>query len=264
MSWSHPEFELVDHPGASVWARPPAVPWVRYVLEGSDTLHRAAAGDRGAVALEGREPVYIIPAKVPRKGESPEPGRWAVRHYVRGGRVFPHLLGDRYLRVGRIRPIHELEVSELARARGIATPRVIAAALYPSRFSYRADLVTEFIPDAASLVEALFDTERKGVGGALERQDALRASGELIREMADAGIQHRDLHAGNVLLRWEGSAPEAHILDLDRCEVAANGRSLPSGPMLRRLQRSLRKWEGWTALRLTEKEWSTLEAATAG
>mgnify|MGYP001146765772 CR=1 FL=1 len=264
MDWRHTAFEVVDHPGAQVWSRPEAVAWVRYVLEGGDTLHQAASQDRAADSVEGREPVYVIPAKIPRGKDASEPGRWAVRHYVRGGRIFPLLLGDQYLRAGRIRPIHELEVSEAIRARKIPTPRVVAAALYPSRFFYRADLVTEFISDASDLVQALFDTERKGVGGAVERQDALRTSGELLRAMADAGVQHKDLHAGNILLRWVGSAPLAHILDLDRCEVSSEPRAVSVKPMLRRLQHSLRKWEGWTGLRLTEKEWATLEGAAAG
>jgi 3-deoxy-D-manno-octulosonic acid kinase len=262
--WHHPDFEIVDHPGARVLARPEAAAWVRYILEGGKTLHGAAAEDRGALAWEGREPVYVIPAKVPPEARVQDPGRWAVRHYVRGGHLVSGLLGDQYLRSGRVRPFHETRASETARARGIPTPRVVAAALYTTRFFYRADLVTEFIPDASDLAEALFETRRKGVGGAVERQDALRTSGELIREMARSGIRHKDLHAGNILLRWEGAAPRPYLLDLDRCDVEPRATPVPPEFMLRRLQRSLGKWEGRTGLRLTEKEWETLEGAVQG
>jgi hypothetical protein len=114
------------------------------------------------------------------------------------------------------------------------------------------------------LVEALFDTRRKGLGGAVERQDALRSAGRLIRQMADAGLRHKDIHAGNILLEWRGAAPTPHLLDLDRCEVASTGSSLSPQPMLRRLQRSLRRWEKRTGLRLSEAEWTTLEQSTVG
>ncbi len=258
-AWTQPGFEVVDHPGARVLTRPEAVPWVRYVLEGGESLHDAAARTRDALVLEGRAPLYVIPAKIRREEGAPDSGRWAVRHYVRGGRLVSRLLGDRYLKWGRLRPFREVRASEIARARGIPTPRVMAAAIYPSRLLYRADLITEFIPRAVELIDALFDTERKGAGGAQERQDALRAAGKLIGALAGAGIRHRDLHAGNILLRWEGAAPHPHLLDLDRCEVGRRGETVTVEPMLGRLQRSLKKWERRTGLALSEREWAALK-----
>jgi hypothetical protein len=82
--------------------------------------------------------------------------------------------------------------------------------------------------------------------------------------MAEAGIRHQDIHAGNILLEWEGAAPRPHLLDLDRCEVAPAGTPLPPDPMLRRLQRSLRRWESHTGLKISDKEWTILEQAVMG
>ena len=257
-------FALVEHPGARVWATSEARAWVRYVLEGGQTLYQAGAADRDGFQVAGRLPVYVIPAKVPKEKRADEEERWAVRHYARGGRVFSKVLGDRYLRIGSIRPFHEAEASEAARNRGIPTPRVLAAAVYPEGPFYRADLITDFIPGSSDLVEALFDTSRKGLGGAVERQDALRTAGELIRRMAEAGIRHQDIHAGNILLEWQGAAPRPHLLDLDRCQVAPSGRSLSPDPMLKRLQRSLRRWENHTGLKISDKEWNVLERAVMG
>jgi 3-deoxy-D-manno-octulosonic acid kinase len=257
-------FQWVEEPRASVLTRPEAADWVRHVLGGRQTLHGAASVDRDADAIEGRATVYVIPAKVGKAHREGEPGRWAVRHYARGGRFVPTLLGDRYLKAGPLRPFHEARASEVARARGVPTPRVMVAALYPTRLFYRADLVTEFIPDATDLVRALFDAGRTGVGGAMERQDALRASGELIRAMAMAGLRHTDLHAGNILLRWEGAAPRPHLLDLDRCQVDPDAVPVSPESMVRRLEHSLRKWEGWTGLTLTEVEWDILAQAAMG
>ncbi len=262
--WTCPGFQVVEHPGARVLARPEVVPWVRFVLESGQGLHAASAGDKAVLRLEGRDPVFVIPAKI-TKGEGAGSGdRWAIRHYARGGRFVPTLLGDRYIRSGRVRPYHEVVASEAARERGIPTPRVVAAAMYPAGIFYRADLVTTFVSNASDLVEALFDTSRKGAGGAAERLDALRAAGELVRRMAAAGLRHRDIHARNILLKWKGATPMPHLLDLDRCEVRPKGVPLSPTSMHQRLRRSLRKWEYRTGIHISDKEWDTLDQAVAG
>lgn len=274
-----PGFEVVDHPGALVLARKEVVPWVRYVIEGGATLYEAAATDRDGFDLPGRMPVFAVPEKMGRsqrslggegsgsegdRDDTSAKARWAVRHYSRGGRIFPTLLGDRYLGLGVPRPLHEVSVSEEARSRGVPTPRVMAAALYPSPPFYRGDLVTEFVPNSKDLMGTLFDPRKTGVGGASERLEALKAAGALIRTLQEAGLLHGDLHAGNVLLRWEGTLPRAQALDLDRSRVLPKGRHAPPGPMLNRLTHSLRKWQGRTGLRLTEGEWAALEKAALG
>ncbi|MCJ7630077.1 MAG: hypothetical protein MUO50_17015 [Longimicrobiales bacterium] len=260
--WACPGFEVVEYPGARVLARREVVPWVRSVLASGQGLHAASAGDRAALRVEGRDPVFIIPAKLSKGAGSGD--RWAVRHYTRGGRFLPALLGDRYARSGRVRPYHEVAASEAARERGIPTPKVMAAAMYPAGFFYRADLVTAFVPNASDLVDALFDTQRKGAGGAAERLDSLRAAGELLRHMAEAGLRHRDIHARNILLEWQGGTPRPHLLDLDRCDVRPEGVLLSPTSMHLRLRRSLRKWEHRTGIHISGKEWETLDQAVAG
>jgi hypothetical protein len=146
----------------------------------------------------------------------------------------------------------------------VPTPEILAAAVYRRTLFYRADLVTGFVPHSSDLVEALFDPRRKGAGGAAERLDALRASGALIRSMARAGLRHGDLHARNILLQWEGAAPRGFVLDLDRARILPRGRVAYPRGMVRRLGRSLRKWETATGLRLSEREWAALEESTVG
>ena len=147
-----PGFQKLDHPGVRVLTRAEVAPWVRYVLEGGGSLHAAAASDRNAVILEGRRPVFIIPAKLPPDGKQGAAARWAVKRFARGGKVLPGLLGDRYLRIGDPRPLKETRVSEEARERGIPTPRIMAAAVYPVAWFYRGDLVTEYMAEASDLV----------------------------------------------------------------------------------------------------------------
>jgi len=98
-------------------------------------------------------------------------------------------------------------------------------------------------------------------GGASERLDALRATGELVKKMAAVGLRHRDLHARNILLEWQGAAPTPHLLDLDRCDVGKEGSPVPATPMYQRLRRSLLKWERRTGLHISEMEWETLDQA---
>lgn len=262
-----PGFQVVDHPGARVLARQEAVPWVRYVLEGGETLHESASRDREGFHLPGRAPVWVIPEKASSGATFSDlqlKTRWAVRHYSRGGSVFSRLLGDRFVRIGEARPTFEIRISEGARRRGIPTPRIVAAATYRRKLFYRADLVTMFVPQSENLAETLFDTHRKGAGGASERLEALGAAGALLKAMAEKGLQHRDLNAGNILLQWAGAAPSAHVLDLDRARLLPEGRRAGTGSMLRRLSRSIRKWEARTGLRLSDREWTTLERAAAG
>lgn len=261
--WTCPGFDLVERAGARVLTRPESAAWVRSVLEGGEGLYAASARDRRASRLEGRSPVFVIPAK-DSTGSKEQGRKWAVRHYTRGGRFVPLFFGDRYLRPGRVRPYHETVASETARTRGISTPKVVAAAMYPSGPFYRADLVTVFIPDAVDLVEALFDTKRKGAGGASERLDALGAAGRLVRSLATAGLRHRDMHARNILLEWKGATPTPHLLDLDRCDIRPEGVSLSPLPMLNRLMKSLRKWENGTGIHISDREWNTLERAVTG
>ncbi|MGD2120870.1 MAG: lipopolysaccharide kinase InaA family protein [Gemmatimonadota bacterium] len=254
---------------AHALVRPAAKSWVRYVLESGETLYTAASKDRKASRLEGRRPVFVIPAKIPAAWDNGEDSSgsavsWAVRHFVRGGKIVSALLEDRYFRIGALRPYHEIRASEEARTRGIPTPLVVAAATYFDGPFYRADMVTEFIREASDLVEALFDDRRKGAGGAAERLDALQASGALVRQLARAGLRHRDLHAGNILLQWKGAAPRAYLLDLDRCDIGPAGRPINPVPMQQRLKRSLSKWERLTGLRVSEREWKTLDRAVAG
>ncbi|MFP3947693.1 MAG: lipopolysaccharide kinase InaA family protein [Gemmatimonadota bacterium] len=252
----------IERPHARVLARPEARSWVEAALDRHETLHRAASRAKDGIRMEGRGTVYAVPAPpdeieaVLGSGE----GRWAVRHYRRGGWMAP-LLGDRYLNVGAPRPFEELRVSDEVRRRRLPTPRVVAAAVYPAGIMYRGDLVTVYIPDSLELAEVLFHPRRQGVSSSIDRREAMTEAGSLIRRMADAGVEHVDLNARNVLLRWSGRAPEAHLLDLDRCRLADGPLPRAADAMCDRLMRSIRKLEKRTDLGLAPGE---IKALTKG
>lgn len=247
----------LDLPGGRARVRPEAEEWVRAALADERTLFEEARGDPDRIELRGRGPAYAIPAPAgsPAGGGS-RPPRWLVRHYRRGGAV-ASLLGDRYLRLGTPRPFRELAASEEVRARGVETPRVMAATVYPAGAFYRGDLVTEFVEGARDLAEILFSDDEEPS----RRRRAAAAAGALVGDLAEAGVHHRDLNAKNVLLVGEGEALRALVLDLDRCRLAAAGTHAPRGSMLERLLRSLGSFAADTGREVRPEEREALVAA---
>ncbi len=176
-----------------------------------------------------------------------------VRHYLRGGAV-ARFLTDRYVAVGKPRPMVEACASRQARERGVPTPAAVAGAVYFAGPFYRADLVTEEVPDASDLARVLFGPEPAPVDG----EAALTASGRLVRRLERAGLLHPDLNAKNIVLHGAREEPRAHLVDLDRCRARTLGIPAPAFPMRRRLERSLRKFELRTGRRLSAKAWAAL------
>lgn len=248
----------LDLPGGRARVRPEAEEWVRAALAEGRTLFEEARGDPDRIELRGRGPAYAIPAPVGTPGgRGSRPARWLVRHYRRGGAV-ASLLGDRYLRLGTPRPFRELAASEEVRARGVETPRVMAATVYPAGAFYRGDLVTEFVEGARDLAEILFTDDEEP---SRRRRAAAAAAGALVGDLAEAGVHHRDLNAKNVLLVGEGEALRALVLDLDRCRLAAAGTAAPRESMLERLLRSLGSFEADTGREVRPEEREALVAA---
>ena len=130
-------------------------------------------------------------------------------------------------------------LSLLLRQRGVPTPRVMAGAVYPKGIFYRADLVTEFVADATDLTHLLFEEEGSGP----ERTDVLEGVGRLLAHAAAAGVEHLDLNAKNVLVALRSSGALPLFLDLDRCRVLPSGTRVDPRAMLKRLYRSLHKYE---------------------
>ena len=137
----------------------------------------------------------------------------------------------------------------------------MAGAVYPRGVIYRADLITEFVADAADLAYRLFEEERSGP----ERTDMMEGVGRLLACAATAGVEHLDLNAKNVLVTQRSEGILSLLLDLDRCRVLPSGTRVDPGAMLGRLRRSLRKYENTSGRLLGPGEWSVLSrCANAG
>jgi 3-deoxy-D-manno-octulosonic acid kinase len=146
-----------------------------------------------------------------------------------------------------------------ARARGIPAPAVVAGAIYPAGLFYRADLVTELVPDARTLEALVF-----GSGGTEDASAFLLTAGLLVHQLEVAHVLHADLNATNILLLRGDEESGARVVDLDRCRVLACGSAGIDDRMRRRLERSLRKLADHYGRPLRPTEWRALRAGYAG
>ena len=216
---------------ATVIAARDDIEFVSAAVAASGTLHRYAASQPDAVPLPGRGTVFVLNAGAER---------WVVRHYQRGGAI-AGWLGDRYLRGGLTRPEAELLVSGAARKRGIATPRIAAAVVYPDGAFYRGDIAPVFIPDSTDLaVLTLGDTPWEDE----DVNSAWYATGELLRDCFAGGLLHPDLNLKNIVVQKTAGAMTAHVIDLDRAHIARSVSGFQRERMLARFHRSREKIEG--------------------
>ena len=224
-------------------AREADMQFVRDAVQAEGSLHAFAAKTEGAGRLSGRGAAYAIDV---------DGRRWVVRHYHRGGAVAA-LLYDRYLRGGTPRPIAELIVSEAARARGIATPRVTAATIHVSGSSmfYRCDIATTFLPQAADLYVLTLGARPWPDD---EREAAWRAAGALLCMSFENGLVHPDLNLKNILVEKTGGGVVAHVIDLDRAHLGARVSASQRGAMLARFERSRAKLEQSTGRAVRAEE----------
>jgi len=207
---------------ATLVARAPDLPTYSVLIQQHGTLFDAAKQLPRMGELQGRALALVVEIA----GTA-----CVVRHYHRGGAA--RLLGDRYARWGPNRALRELQVSESARARGVATPAVKCVAWYHRAIFRRSDIATRYMASTRDLADTLFG------GETADAERATRAAAQLIRDMLRAGLVHSDLNLKNILV-----APDrAYVVDLDKCSVEEGVSTAHSKSMRERFLRSLTKWE---------------------
>lgn len=192
---------------------------------GWQLFDRARWRDGGALAEHGggRGSIHFI-----------EDGRrsWALRRYLRGG-LAAQFVHDRFLFLGeeRTRAFRELRLLERLQALGLPVPAPVAAGYRRGAVTYVAEIITERLAGTVPLIDAL----RAG------RMDGARweAVGRCLRRFHDAGVQHADLTAHNILV---GESGGVWLLDFDRGRLRRPGSWRVD--MIDRLARSLAKHAG--------------------
>lgn len=184
---------------------------------------RALAGARGP---SGRALTAVL--RLP--GAS---GCLHLRPLRRGGWLAP-LRGDTVTDLRR--PLDELRVTSELRSAGVPVPSPALLIAQREGRSWRAAVGTRFEEDTC---DARVWLEAAPGGARVER--AAHAAGVAVRRLHDAGARHRDLHAGNLLVRERGDDVEVIVVDLDRATLGADVPPRRRMHELMRLHRSLVK-----------------------
>jgi len=175
---------------------------------------------------------------------------WALRHCRRGG-FMARFSRDHYWWAGedRVRSFVEWRLLQRMTAHGLPVPRPIAARYQRSGLFYRCDLITQRIVGAQPLsallaAHALPEAQWQAIGAAIAR-------------LHEAGVDHADLNAHNVLIDTAGTVS---VIDFDRGRLRRQPGSWALGN-LQRLRRSLDKISrGLPADRWTTPAWEWLMA----
>ena len=162
-------------------------------------------------------------------------GRQAIgKRALHGGLLGP-LLGGVYYGHGRIEAVARAALR--LRSAGVPTPDVIAAGWRPIAGPFCAlALLTETVPDALSLHEGLLAS----LPTPGRRRALLRAAGETVRAMHDAGFRHADLNLANLVAEGGPGRPRVQVIDLDGGRFATG---IPDRAAAGNLRRLLRSWE---------------------
>jgi len=114
------------------------------------------------------------------------------RHFWRGG-LMGKINPDLYLRYppSRSRAMREFVLLDWMHGKGLPVPRPIVARYMPAGLFYRADLITERIPNSCTLAEKL---QNAPIAHSLWEQ-----IGQVIARMHTLGVDHTDLNCRNIL-----------------------------------------------------------------
>ncbi len=219
-------------------ARPSQTPAAGGAPDAFDPAWFDAAFWQRHAAIVGQAPgrgtsLFVDAAKIAVADE-----HWVLRDYRRGG-MAARLSAARYVWTGleRSRAFHEMRLTAALYTRGLPVPRPVAAQVMRHGISYTAALLTVRLAGARALADCLDDGLESNDPALLERV------GATIRRFHDAGLDHVDLNARNLLITPDGSV---WLIDLDRCRLRRPGAWQNAN--LERLQRSLAKFEAEAAV----------------
>jgi 3-deoxy-D-manno-octulosonic acid kinase len=179
-----------------------------------------------------------------RSGDS----SFVLRHYRRGG-FMAKVSRDGYWWNGEAetRSFAEWYLTYHLHRAGLPVPVPIAARYRRRGLLYRADLITQRIDDSESLASRV-------AKGPLSLTQWI-AIGRCIRRFHDAGVDHADLNAHNILLTPE----QVYLIDFDRGTLRKRGWWADNN--LVRLYRSLEKLTLLAAPEsFTDQDWHSLLA----
>lgn len=170
----------------------------------------------------------------------------ALRHYRRGG-LFGKLVEDSYLFSNweQTRSYQEFTLLNTLIEAGVNVPRPIAARAVKKGFTYRADLLSEKIPNARDLVLILVEQPLPA--------EMYQKIGQEIKKMHDAQVNHTDLNIHNILI---DDQEKVWIIDFDKC-FQQQGDDWKQNN-LDRLKRSFEKEVSKRQIHWTNDQWALI------
>ena len=178
---------------------------------------------------------HLVVGEAPGRGSSlflqaRDDEQWVLRPYQRGG-LIAKLSQQRYVWLGaeRTRAFREVRLTAALYEQGLPVPRPVACCVTRFGLTYEAALLTVRIPGARALASLLTDGEAD--------EALLKRIGAMIKRFHQAGLDHVDLNARNILVDETG---KPWLIDLDRCRLRPPGKWQASN--LQRLERSVVKF----------------------
>ena len=176
-----------------------------------------------------------------------------LRHFHRGG-LIGRVNRDLYLRTSaeKSRALLEFDLLSEMREEGLPVPRPVAARFVPSGPFYRAEIITERIPDAEPLQDVLKDRSLPSqlwvdIGAAIKNLHAHK-------------VYHSDLNCRNIMVDVRD---KVWFIDFDKCEKREPGDWMQSN--IDRLLRSLKKTAVTSqGLNWSDGDWQNLLKGYAG
>lgn len=175
---------------------------------------------------------------------------WVLRHYRRGGMVARYI-EEQYIWTGlnNTRAWKEWKLLAEMYDMGLPVPLPVAAKVCKGLLTYKADIITQRIPDSLSLAQRLS-------GGSYDDR-CWKMVGETIATFHKAGIYHADLNAHNIMLQKDG---KVYLIDFDRGEKRSSGSWERAN--LQRLHHSLNKLKRYyKEFYFAENNWQELLAS---
>ena len=178
---------------------------------------------------------HLVVGEAPGRGSSlflqaRDDEQWVLRPYQRGG-LIAKLSQQRYIWLGveRTRAFREVRLTAALYEQGLPVPRPVACCVTRFGLTYEAALLTVRIPGARALASLLTNGEADDL--------LLKRVGAMIKRFHQAGLDHVDLNARNILVDEAG---KPWLIDLDRCRLRPPGKWQASN--LQRLERSVVKF----------------------
>jgi len=169
-----------------------------------------------------------------------------LRHYLRGGLV-SKISQDNYLfkNLQSCRSISEFNILYQLNALNLPVPVPAAAQVIRRGITYKADLLTQRIPNAKDLVQVLKTTQDERFYQAL---------GQTIALFHQHGVYHADLNIQNIL---QDSNNKFWLIDFDRAR-RLKPKNVWQLSNLKRLKRSFEKEKIRYDIKWKESDWDVL------